>query len=359
LSWCCKLLGLPRGSSAAGAGPSWVWGALEGCPLARFGGKRPRRWCTNRAYWLLAIVCCLLYISCLCLLPHSRGAREQQVEVRLAVLRPLVQREWLSASQLLCVHLKLKKKHVRLITPMGGGSSVRRGFARAACKMCPLICGPGPRPLPGGPVNKCREWKRQASVQCRYRPGSIAAPTGVVPVESRGRDKPNLTPRCDHGHSGCARPDQLLLSGCSPLNMREAQFTELIIPYPRCTANRSKPTAKLEGENGPGTLLRHPPRGQTALRSDRPSGPRGPPRLCQPGRPLELPVGSPEPLAAVKKSESPPLRQSLQGLECLRGPPGTGLPMIWCLLRTVGVTLLYLSAAGKAWRCSSAILTEL
>jgi hypothetical protein len=40
---------------------------------------------------------------------HSRGAREQ---VRLAVLRPLVQREWLSASQLLCVHTQ--KKHVRL-----------------------------------------------------------------------------------------------------------------------------------------------------------------------------------------------------------------------------------------------------
>jgi hypothetical protein len=34
---------------------------------------------------------------------HSRGTGEQ---VRLAALRPLVQREWLSASQLLCVHLK-------------------------------------------------------------------------------------------------------------------------------------------------------------------------------------------------------------------------------------------------------------
>jgi hypothetical protein len=33
--------------------------------------------------------------------------------------------------------------------------------------------------------------------------------------------------------------------------------------------------------------------------------------------------------------------------------------MIWFLLRTVGVVLLYLSVAGKAWRCSSAILTEL
>ena len=33
--------------------------------------------------------------------------------------------------------------------------------------------------------------------------------------------------------------------------------------------------------------------------------------------------------------------------------------MIWCLLRTVGVVLLYLSVVGKAWRCGSAILTEL
>jgi hypothetical protein len=33
--------------------------------------------------------------------------------------------------------------------------------------------------------------------------------------------------------------------------------------------------------------------------------------------------------------------------------------MIWCLLRTVGVVLLYLSVVGKAWRCSSAVLTEL
>jgi hypothetical protein len=39
--------------------------------------------------------------------------------------------------------------------------------------------------------------------------------------------------------------------------------------------------------------------------------------------------------------------QSLQGLQCLRDPPGTGFLMIWCLLRTVGVALLYLSVAGK------------
>jgi hypothetical protein len=105
-------------------------------------------------------------------------------------------------------------------------------------------------------------------------------------------------------------------------------------------------------------------RGQTVPRSDRPSGPRAPPRLCQPGRPLGLVVGSPEaggspwrPLK--KKNESSPLEQSLQGLECLRGPPGTGFSMIWCLLRTVGVVLLYLSVAGRAWRCGSAVLTEL
>ena len=35
--------------------------------------------------------------------PHVRGAREQ---VGLGVLRPAVQREWLSASQVLCGHLK-------------------------------------------------------------------------------------------------------------------------------------------------------------------------------------------------------------------------------------------------------------
>jgi hypothetical protein len=46
-------------------------------------------------------------------------------------------------------------------------------------------------------------------------------------------------------------------------------------------------------------------------------------------------------------------------LECLRDLPGTGFSMIWCLLRTVGVVLLYLSVARKAWRCGSAILTEL
>jgi hypothetical protein len=140
----------------------------------------------------------------------------------------------------------LKKKHVRLIVPVGG-SSVRRGFARAVCKMPPHLRS-WPRLLPGGSVNTCREWKRQVSAQGRYRSGSIAAPTGFVPVESRGRDEPNRTPRCDHGHSGCARPDQLLLSGCSLLNMREAQFIELITPHPRCTANRSKSTAKSEGE---------------------------------------------------------------------------------------------------------------
>jgi hypothetical protein len=61
----------------------------------------------------------------------------------------------------------------------------------------------------------------------------------------------------------------------------------------------------------------------------------------------------------LKKNESSPLEQSLQGLECLRGPPGTGFSMIWCLLRTMGVVLLYLSVAGRAWRCGSAILTEL
>jgi hypothetical protein len=39
----------------------------------------------------------------------------------------------------------------------------------------------------------------------------------------------------------------------------------------------------------------HHARGQAVPRPDLPSGPRGPPRLCQPGRPLELPpVGSPE-----------------------------------------------------------------
>jgi hypothetical protein len=112
------------------------------------------------------------------------------------------------------------------------------------------------------------------------------------------------------------------------------------------------------------------PRGQTALRSDRPSGPRtgapaapvptGPPPRVASG----LPGGQGEqpPLASVKKkTESPPLKQSLQqqGLECLRGPPGTGYLMTWCLLRTVGVALLYLSAEGKAWRCNSAVLTEI
>jgi hypothetical protein len=48
------------------------------------------------------------------LIPDSRGAREQ---VRLAVLRPSVQREWLqlqlvSFCEILCA---LKKNHVRLI----------------------------------------------------------------------------------------------------------------------------------------------------------------------------------------------------------------------------------------------------
>jgi hypothetical protein len=106
-------------------------------------------------------------------------------------------------------------------------------------------------------------------------------------------------------------------------------------------------------------------RGQTVPRSDRPSGPQGPPRLCQPGHPLELPVGSPEagggePLASVKKNESSPLEAIIAArLECLRDPPGTGFSMIWCLLRTVGVVLLYLSVAGKAWRCGGAVLTEL
>jgi hypothetical protein len=51
--------------------------------------------------------------------------------------------------------------------------------------------------------------------------------------------------------------------------------------------------------------------------------------------------------------------QPLQGLECLRDPPGTGFSIIWRLLRTVGVVLLCLGVAGRAWRCSSAILTEL
>jgi hypothetical protein len=73
-------------------------------------------------------------------------------------------------------------------------------------------------------------------------------------------------------------------------------------------------------------------RGQAALRSDRPSRPRGPPRLCQPGRPLELPVGSPEAggggLVSVYKNESPPLEQPLYGLECLRVPPGTGFSIL-------------------------------
>jgi hypothetical protein len=34
--------------------------------------------------------------------------------------------------------------------------------------------------------------------------------------------------------------------------------------------------------------------------------------------------------------------------------PGTGFSMIWFLLRTVEVALLYLSVVGRAWRCSSA-----
>jgi hypothetical protein len=71
--------------------------------------------------------------------------------------------------------------------------------------------------------------------------------------------------------------------------------------------------------------------------------------------PLGLAVGSPE----AGGSPWRPLEQPLQGLECLRGPPGTGFLMTWCLLRAVGVALLYLSAAGRAWRCSSAILSEL
>jgi hypothetical protein len=81
--------------------------------------------------------------------------------------------------------------------------------------------------------------------------------------------------------------------------------------------------------------------------------------------PSGMAVGSPEggrgkPPGVHKKNESSPLEQSLQGLECLRDPPGTDFSMIWCLLRTVGVVLLYLSVAGKAyWRCGSAVLTEL
>jgi hypothetical protein len=116
------------------------------------------------------------------------------------------------------------------------------------------------------------------------------------------------------------------------------------------------------------SLPHAPPHSQTALRSDRPSGPQGLPRLCQPGRPLGLPGGSPEAGGGgwrpFKKKTSPSprrwtLKQSLQGLECLRGTPGTGFSMIWRLLRTMGVALLYLSVAGRAWRCSSAIFTEL
>jgi hypothetical protein len=78
----------------------------------------------------------------------------------------------------------------------------------------------------------------------------------------------------------------------------------------------SRPISSYHGVS----LLAHPP-----TRSDRPSGPRAPPRLCQPGRPLEfasgLRGGPEEPLAPVKKNEFPPLKQSLRGLECLRDPP--------------------------------------
>jgi hypothetical protein len=38
VSWRCIFFSLPRGSSTAGAGPSWVGGALGRCLLARFGG---------------------------------------------------------------------------------------------------------------------------------------------------------------------------------------------------------------------------------------------------------------------------------------------------------------------------------
>jgi hypothetical protein len=42
--------GLPRGSSAAEAGPRPAgWGALGRCPLARFGGNQPRRWLVHSA----------------------------------------------------------------------------------------------------------------------------------------------------------------------------------------------------------------------------------------------------------------------------------------------------------------------
>jgi hypothetical protein len=41
LSWCCKFVGLPRGSSAAGAGPSWVGGTREVPSGEIWGGNGP------------------------------------------------------------------------------------------------------------------------------------------------------------------------------------------------------------------------------------------------------------------------------------------------------------------------------
>lgn len=74
----------------------------------------------------------------------------------------------------------------------------------------------------------------------------------------------------------------------------------------------SRPAAPSGGAHPAGCARSTPPqRGQTVPRSDRPGGPRGPPRLCQPGRPLGLAAGSP---ASIKKTSPRRWSTTLQDL---------------------------------------------
>jgi hypothetical protein len=50
LSWCCKKNSLPRGRSAAGAGPSWVGGTRAMPSGEIWGGNGPAAGALNRAY---------------------------------------------------------------------------------------------------------------------------------------------------------------------------------------------------------------------------------------------------------------------------------------------------------------------
>jgi hypothetical protein len=128
---------------------------------------------------------------------------------------------------------------------------------------------------------------------------------------------------------------------------------------PRCSALGPEPEAPHNGQaigsgQAAAPIHRHHAAKQYfgLIAPQRTTGPVAPVSTGPPPRVASgIPGGRGEPLAPVKKNEPSPLKQSLQGLECLRGPPGTGFSMIRCLLRTVGVALLYLSVAGRAWRC--------